>query len=375
MVAGVEAVRRPCSVSGLVIVAARDSSAPPGVRIRVAGHPSPDPCGLRASAELIRTAAAARGDPIVCLISGGASSLLVRPAPPISLDDLIAVNRALLACGADIREVNTVRKHLSLVKGGGLLRFATTRPLLTLIVSDVVGDDPTDIGSGPSVPDPTTFADAMQVVDRYTLGAHLPTAVRNRLRRGVDGLERETLKPGDAAIAGTEAVVVGSNAQAVAAAADAAERLGYEALAEPSSLVGDTTEAAYAWARRIVGAIEGRRRCAIIGGETTVTVVGSGRGGRNQEFALAAAALLRGRRIAVLSAGTDGIDGPTDAAGAFVDGSTLDRAAAGGLDPAAALGANDSHTFFDQLGDLLRCGPTGTNVMDLKIAIGVPSFP
>jgi glycerate 2-kinase len=375
MAAGVEAVRPPVSTSGLVIVAARDALAPAGVDIRVAGHPSPDARGLRASAELIRTAAAARGDPIVCLISGGASSLLVRPAPPIRLDDLVAVNRVLLACGADIREVNAVRKHLSIVKGGGLLRLATTRPLLTLIVSDVVGDDPSDIGSGPSVPDPTTFADAMHVIDRYALAAHLPIAVRDRLRRGVDGLERETVKPGDPAIAGTEVAVVGCNAQAVAAATDAAERLGYETLVEPSSLVGDTTEAAHAWARRIVGAIEGRRRCAIIGGETTVTVVGRGRGGRNQEFALAAATPLRGRRIAVLSAGTDGIDGPTDAAGAFVDGSTLDRAAAGGLDPVAALNANDSHTFFDQLGDLLRCGPTGTNVMDLKIAIGVPSFP
>jgi glycerate 2-kinase len=310
---------------------------------------------------------------VFCLISGGASSLLVRPRPPVTLAEKMEVHRLLLACGAEIREVNAVRKHLSAVKGGGLLRDTRMRPITTLVLSDVIGDDPSVIGSGPTTADPSTFADALDVLERYGLVDRVGRTVRDLLARGTSGEEKETVKPGDPVSLGTETIVVGSNQMALAAAASEARRLGYEPLLDPAPVLGDTTVAARQWLRNARPRVDGRRRCAIAGGETTVTVRGRGRGGRNQEFALALVEALDGAAMAVLSAGTDGIDGPTDAAGAFVDGASLSRALAMRLDPASALVANDSYEFFDRLGDLLRCGPTGTNVMDIKLAVGLPS--
>jgi glycerate-2-kinase len=241
------------------------------------------------------------------------------------------------------------------------------------VLSDVIGDDPSVIGSGPSTPDPSTFADALAVLERYALVERVAPGVRDLLRRGTQGEVVETVKPGEPATVGVESIVVGSNRLALAAAAAEASRLGYEPLLDPTPVVGDTTDAARRWLQGVRSQVEGRRCCAIAGGETTVSVRGRGRGGRNQEFALALATPLDGAAVAVLSAGTDGIDGPTDAAGAFVDGHTLGRALAMDLDPAAALAANDSYGLFDRLGDLLRCGPTGTNVMDIKLAVGLPS--
>lgn len=375
MAAGAETALLPSvALEGLVIV-------PPGcevelhaVRLAIGSHPLPDERSLAASDALDQVLAARPADrPVLCLISGGASSLLVRPRPPLTLADKVAVNDLLLRCGASIAEVNAVRKHCSLVKGGGLLRQAAGRPMQTLLLSDVIGDDPSVIGSGPSVPDPTTYAEALAVLERYGVAEQVPAAVRDLLARGARGACEETVKPDDPNAARAGATVIGSNRVALQAAARAAERLGYRPVIEPAALAGDTTRAAQSWAERLGGMPAGGRWCVLAGGETTVVVRGAGRGGRNQEFALAAAERLAEHPIAALSAGTDGIDGPTDAAGAFVDGRTLRRARGAGLDAARVLIENDSYSFFAALGDLHRCGPTGTNVMDVKIALGVGS--
>jgi glycerate-2-kinase len=373
MAAGCEGVLGASRTYGLVI--APDGYTVPltSVKARTAGHPLPDRRGIEATEALCHLLATASEGPVICLISGGASSLLVRPRSPVTLVEKMAVNRLLLACGADITEMNAVRKHLSTVKGGGLLRIARARPFVTLVLSDVIGDDPSVIGSGPATPDPSTFAQALRVLSRYALVDRIPPAALDLLERGRRGEVPETVKPGGVESADAVTAVIGNNQLALAAAAAEARRLGYEPLMDPEPLAGDTTTAARRWLHGVRARIDGRRRCAIAGGETTVVVRGRGRGGRNQEFALALAEPLAGASVAVLSAGTDGIDGPTDAAGAFVDGQTLERARAAGLDPSAALAANDAYGFFNVLGELLRCGPTGTNVMDVKLAVGMPS--
>lgn len=372
MAAGCEAALGARLIGGLVIVPDGCGVPLATVAVRVAGHPIPDQRGLRATDELCRLLAAANDQPVLCLISGGASSLLVRPQAPVTLAEKMEANRLLLASGADITEVNSVRKHLSRVKGGGLLRVAEARPIVSLVLSDVVGDDPSVIGSGPTTPDPSTFADARGVMRRYAIADHVAPAVRSVLDRGAEGRIPETVKPGHPEAKGAATLVIGNNRLALAAAAAEARRLGYEPLVDATPLRGDTTSTARQWLHGVRDRIAGSPACAIAGGETTVVVRGAGRGGRNQEFALALVEPLAGASAAVLSAGTDGIDGPTDAAGAFVDGDSLQRAQAMGLDPRAALADNDSHRFFGQLGDLLSCGPTGTNVMDIKLAVGLP---
>jgi glycerate-2-kinase len=372
MAAGCEAALGERLSGGLVVVPDGCEVQLHTVAVRVAGHPIPDQRGLRAADELCRILAAVHRQIVLCLISGGASSLLVSPRVGVTLAEKMEVNRLLLNSGADITDVNTVRKHLSAVKGGGLLRVVRARPIITLVLSDVVGDDPSVIGSGPTTPDPSTFADARRVMRRYAIAERAAPAVRALLDRGVAGGIPETVKPGDVETAGAATAVIGSNRLALAAAAVEARRLGYEPLVDATPLRGDTASAAHEWLRGVRDRIDGSPACAIAGGETTVVVRGPGQGGRNQEFALALVEPLAGVAAAVLSAGTDGIDGPTDAAGAFVDGDTLQRALGMGLDPRAALAENDSHGFFGQLGDLLRCGPTGTNVMDIKLAVGLP---
>ena len=373
MAAGCEAALGAQRVGGIII--APDGCEVPlqAIGVRIAGHPLPDARGAAATDELCRVLSAAGEHPVLCLISGGASSLLVRPRPHVTLFEKTEVNRLLIESGADIAEVNAVRKHLSTVKGGGLLRLSRARPLVTLVLSDVVGDDPGIIGSGPATPDASSFADAIGVLRKFDLSARVAPTVRDLLDRGSRGDVPETVKPSDPEAVGAASVVIGSNRVALAAAADAARQLGYEPLVDDVPLCGDTSAAARRWLHRLRGSVEGGRVCAIAGGETTVTVRGQGRGGRNQEFALALVEPLAGTSVAVLSAGSDGIDGPTDAAGAFADGYSLERALAVGLDPSAALAANDSYGFFEPLGDLLRCGPTGTNVMDIKLAVGLPS--
>lgn len=373
MAAGCERALGADRLSGVVIVADGCAVDLASIAVRLAGHPIPDARGLRATEELCDALASAGDRRVLCLISGGASSVLVRPLPPVTLQEKMQVNQLLLASGAEIAEVNTTRKHLSMVKGGSLLRLTRARPLTTLVLSDVIGDDASVIGSGPTTPDPSTFGDALGVMRKYAIADRVAPAVAAVLERGARGEIPETLKPGNPSCNGATTVVIGNNRLALSAAADEARRLGYEPWVDDTVLQGETTVTARQWFRRIRDRIDQPGVCVIAGGETTVTVHGHGRGGRNQEFSLALVEEIAGLSVSVLSAGTDGIDGPTDAAGAYVDGQSLRRARAIGLDPAAALADNDSYGFFDRLGDLLRCGPTGTNVMDIKLAIGRPS--
>jgi glycerate 2-kinase len=344
------------------------------VSIREASHPVPDAAGVdatRAIVDLLESTTA--DDLVICVISGGGSALLTLPAEGISLEDLQRTTNALLRCGATINEINVVRKHLDIVKGGGLARLAAPAHVLTLILSDVVGNPLDAIASGPTVPDTSTFADAAAVFDRYGLWASSPTSITSRIRDGVAGHSAETPKPGDPLFAGGQTALVGSNLLACEAAARAAADLGFSTLILTTFVEGEAREAGRVLAgvlREIDASAHPvpRPACIVAGGETTVTIRGGGRGGRNQELALSAAFSLRGLdRVLLASIGTDGSDGPTDAAGAWVDGATLTHAAEQHLDPAAALVNNDSYTFFDALGSLIRTGPTQTNVNDLYL--------
>ncbi len=338
-------------------------------------HPIPGPLSEASSARLLASLENRRIATFVCLLSGGASSLLVSPIPPMTLADKQTVTRLLLASGASIDEINCVRKHLSNVKGGRLLSRAEGRTVVSLILSDVVRDDPATIGSGPAVPDSTTYEQAMDVLRSRAVLEECPAAVREVLERGRRGDIPETVRPQSIEAGLAIPIVIGSNAVACAGAAAAARRLGYAVEVRPEPLEGDTTECAQAWFRDLMrSGPRDRPWCWIAGGETTVRVRGNGKGGRNQEFALALSRMAAGLNFAVLSAGTDGLDGPTEAAGAFVNGSTERRATRLGLHVEEYLRNNDSFRFFEQLGDLFITGPTGTNVMDLKIAlIGAPS--
>ncbi len=372
MAAGCEAILGPENVFGEVIVADGCGAVLRSITCSEAGHPLPDARGQRAAVRIIERLRTSPAVGTLCLISGGASSLLVQPRPPLTLSDKVRTMQLLLDCGADIHEFNTVRKHLSDVKGGGLLRHGHG-PMVACILSDVVGDDPSTIGSGPTAPDITTFADAWAILKRYALTSRVPAAVAQLLRCGMLGDVPETVKPGSTEATRCLNLVIGSNRTAIEGAASEARRRGWRVIVAAEPLSGDTSTAAQrfaAYLHELAGSREADDSvCVLAGGETTVQVKGTGVGGRNQEFALVLARCIAGSDMVVVSAGTDGVDGPTDAAGAFVDGTTLRRAQARGLDAAAALADNDSHTFFSALGDLVRCGPTGTNVMDLKIAL------
>ncbi len=378
MAAACESILSSENVRGEVIVADGCAVALQSIRVTEAGHPLPDARGHDAARRIIELVKNPAASGILCVVSGGASSLLVCPRYPLRLEDKIRTTQLLLACGADITELNAVRKHLSEVKGGGLARLAAGR-VVTLIISDVVNDDPSTIGSGPTTPDATTFAQAWGVLERYGLTGQVPAAVAQLLRSGMDGGTAETLKPKSPDAGKCCNVIIGSNRTALEGAAQAARARGWNVRIDVPPLTGDTTQAARRFGSLILSlarqASVGQPLCVLAGGETTVTVEGKGRGGRNQEFALALAREIAATGIVVLSAGTDGVDGPTDAAGAFVDGSTLQRARECGLNVEAALADNDSFGFFAQLGDLFRCGPTGTNVMDIKVALIAPSAP
>jgi glycerate 2-kinase len=378
MAAGCEAVLGPVNLCGEVIVADGCGAPLRSIRVSEAGHPLPDARGAAATRRIVESLRTHGTGGVLSLVSGGASSLMVSPHAPVTLPDKIATTQLLLECGADIHAFNTVRKHLSRVKGGGLLRQAQTQ-MLALLISDVVGDDPSTIGSGPTAPDDTTFADAWAVFTRYKLTSRVPASVAELVQAGIAGRVPETVKSGTSEAVLCRNVIIGSNRTALEGAAVVARARGRTVHIEDQPLTGDTTIAAREFAVRVRRLIADRRSdkslCILAGGENTVRVVGGGRGGRNQEFALAMAPALAGTSVTILSAGTDGIDGPTDAAGAFVDGSTMRRAKERGLDADAALHANDSYTVFSQLGDLFRCGPTGTNVMDIKIALVPASGP
>jgi hydroxypyruvate reductase len=346
------------------------------IELNECGHPLPDAAGVRGARRIAEIAeGAGRRDLILCVISGGASALLPLPVPPIRLEEKQAVTAMLLASGATIQEINAVRKHLSAIKGGQLARMAWPATVVSLLLSDVVGDRLDTIGSGPTAADQSTFADAQAVIEKYGLGARLPAAVRERILSGLRGEVEETPKAGDAALRRARNVIVGSNRLAVDAAEAKARQLGFEPLVLSTTMVGETREVARvhaAIAREVVasGRPVKRPACLISGGETTVTIRGGGLGGRNQEFALAAALELDGcAGVVVLSGGTDGTDGPTDAAGAIVDGGTVARAAELGLDAARFLEDNDSYHFFEAAGGLLITGPTRTNVMDVRVVL------
>lgn len=367
-------------VSGGMIAVPRGAEGQSGpVRFAAAGHPVPDIYSLAAAREILSLLeSAGKGDLVVALVSGGGSAMLSAPVAGITMEEKAETFRFLLQAGADIASFNAVRKHLSEVKGGLLARAAQPATLWALLLSDVPGDDPSVIASGPFSPDPTTFSDAIGVLERYGIFYAVPSAVRRYLAKGAAGTLPETPKPDDPAFLGTISAILGANRTAMDAAAlwMARDRdMGPTAIVLlPGFLHGEARECARSFCdrfRKAAEALSPRHAVVVIaGGETTVNVRGGGKGGRNQEFALAAAGELAGEEsMAVLAAGTDGIDGPTDAAGAYVDGTTLARASSLGLDPGAHLSRNDAYPFFEALGDLVVTGPTGTNVADLAIGL------
>jgi len=326
------------------------------------GHPVPDQRGVEGVRRILDLArAAGPRDLVICLISGGASALLPAPVEGLTLAAKQGVTRKLMESGATIHELNTVRKHLSQLKGGRLAQLAHPARVVALILSDVIGDDLDVIGSGPTVGDRSTIADASAVLSRY--GVKLE-----------EGLLEESPKPDYPALRAVQNVIVGSNRQAIAAAAKKARSLGYRTVVLSTTIQGETREIAAmhaAIAREVLASGQPVRRpaCILSGGETTVTVRGTGLGGRNQEFVLAAAIALNGAPATIFSAGTDGIDGPTDAAGAIADETTLARARQLDLNPRQYLDNNDSYNFFKSLNALVKTGPTGTNVMDIHIIV------
>jgi hydroxypyruvate reductase len=365
-------------LSGGVAVTSVEAPDLERVLVRSASHPVPDSRGLAAAREIEDLVSElGRDDLLIVLLSGGASALLPAPAEGLTLDDKQCTTSGLLRGGATIHELNSVRKHLSRLKGGGLARAAAPARVLTLVLSDVVGDDLSTIASGPTVPDPTTHADALAVLAHRGLLGEVPRAVRAHLEAGARGEVPETPKPGERIFRRVATQVIGSTRLSVAAAAREARRQGLRPIVLTTRLEGEAREAARVLVAILREAVEtahpsARPVCLLAGGETTVTVVGSGQGGRNQEMAVSAAEALAGfpAPAVVASFGTDGIDGMSDAAGGVVDDRTTTRAAALGLAPPRAfLAANDTRNFLGPLGDLIVTGPTGTNVCDVVLLL------
>ncbi|MEQ8966058.1 MAG: glycerate kinase [Azospirillaceae bacterium] len=357
----------PGALEGLVVTRYGHGVACERIAVVEAAHPVPDEAGIEAAARILDLArAAGPEDLVLCLISGGGSALLAAPAEGLTLADKRAVATALLRSGASIDEINAVRKHLSAIKGGRLAAAAAPARVVTLAISDVPGDDPATIASGPTVADPTTFDDALAVLSRYGIGE--PAAVIDHLRAGAE----ETPKPGDPRLARAETRIVATAWTALAAAAEAARKAGLTPVVLGDAIEGEAREVARALAGIADsvarhGAPAAAPAVLISGGETTVTVRGQGRGGRNLEFLLGLGLALDGRAgIHALAADTDGIDGSEDNAGARLSPDTLARARAAGVDPAAALAGNDAHAVFEAAGDLIVTGPTRTNVNDFR---------
>ncbi len=362
---------------GLAVL--RDGDPPPrsAIDVRYGEHPVPGHGSLRAARDVLHYVAnCPPSDLVLYLISGGGSAILEAPADGVSLRDLQRTTRTLLACGAPIQAMNVLRRHMSAIKGGRLGAATRAGQFATLAISDVVGDPPHDIASGPTVPDPTTFSDAQRVIARYALAGRLPAAVLTHLEAGAQGNVAETPKPGDGRLTRAPFAFAASNRLALSASAGRARALGYATHILSREVVGETRDIG-----RLHGAIlaawsaggphEGRATCLLSAGETTVTLPpGAGVGGRNQEFVLAAAAPLAGvRSVHLLSVGTDGIDGPTDAAGGWVDGQTAARARVLGIDLETALDQHATYEALRSLGQLVITGPTGTNVMDLHVGL------
>jgi len=358
------------------IVVTKYGQARPLQKVRVieAAHPIPDLAGL-AGARLIAGIArqATVDDLIFILLSGGGSALLPYPIDGLTLADKQTVTQLLLHSGATIQEINALRRHLSQLKGGRLARMAFPAQVVTLILSDVIGDRLEDIASGPTVPDPSRYADCLEIMRKYRLQESIPAPARSILERGSQGEIAETVNLNDPVLTRVHNVIVGSNRLATEAARSYAESLGYRPTILSNAIHGESREVAKRHAAAIKNALTAlvaEPICFISGGETTVTVRGDGMGGPNQEFALAAALEIAGTEgVVVLSAGTDGIDGPTDAAGAIVDGATVSRGRSKGYGAAEFLARNDAYNYLNATGDLLITGPTHTNVMDIQVML------
>lgn len=361
---------------GVVVVKYGHGLALKRVRVVEGGHPVPDAPGEAGAGQIMEALRDGGPEDIVfCLISGGGSALSPAPVPGLSLEDKQAVTRLLLASGATIHQMNTVRKHLSRIKGGQLARAAHPARVFSLILSDVVGDDLDVIASGPTVGDPSTYTDALSVLEERDLLDQVPGTVLSHLRAGARGDVPETPKPGNPALARVRNLIVGSNDLALNAAEKKAIELGYRVLLPPDLREGEARDLGVAHAtlaRRIRGGDPRATEpvCVLTGGEATVTLRGDGKGGRSQELALSAARELEGvKGVVFLSGGTDGTDGPTDAAGGLVDDTTVSRGRSLGLDASDHLDRNDAYRFLQPLGDLLMTGPTLTNVMDLRVLL------
>lgn len=346
------------------------------ITLNEARHPIPDEGGIVGVTKMLEILdGLTEKDLVIFLISGGGSALMPLPQKGITLEEMQNVTTSLLKSGAYIDEINTVRKHISQIKGGRMAIRAYPATLLCFVLSDVVGDSLTSIASGPTVPDTTTYDDAISVLRRYSIWQSIPESVKRCLRDGVEGRIPESLKPGDLRFKKVQNLILGSNRVALQAAMEKAKQLGYNSMILSTFIEGEARHIGTAIAgiaREILTSGLPLERPAILlcGGETTVTVMGDGLGGRNQELVLSAALRLRGLDgVVVASIGTDGIDGPTDAAGAIIDGSTWNRSREKGLNLEMSLNDNDSYTFFNQLSDLIITGPTGTNVNDVMIII------
>lgn len=376
MARAVEALLGERIAGGIVIVKHGHSIPLKKLKIVEAGHPIPDPAGIKATEAIIRLLRRTqKNDLILCLVSGGASALLSCPVVGLSLQDKQRTTQALLNCGARIQEVNAIRKHISGIKGGRLAELAYPSTVLSLILSDVIDDSMDNIGSGPTAPDSSTFADCLSIIDRYGVGDMIPLAVTTFLKKGAAGEIADTPKADNPIFQQVQNLLIGNNQLALVAAKEKAQALGYNALILASSVEGEARSVAIdhvVSARDVLSSSSPVRppACIISGGETTVTIRGAGLGGRNQEFALAAALEIDGLNgIVVLSGGTDGTDGPTDAAGGIVDGTTVQRARDQGLNARSYLERNDSYPLLKAVGDLLITGPTLTNVMDLRLIL------
>jgi len=341
-----------------------------------AGHPIPDQKGYE-GAKKIRNLLKESGpnDLVIFLLSGGGSALLPFPAADIDLKEKQEVTQLLLDCGAEIKEINTIRKHISRMKGGWLAKWAYPSAVIGFILSDVVGDKLEVIGSGPTVPDSSTFEEAWEILKKYDLVNEIAPSIREHLQLGKEGKAEETPKPQEVIFEKVYNSLLGSNILALLAAREEAAALGFNPLILSSSIEGETREAARfhtAIAKEVIssGNPIPAPACLLSGGETTVTMRGKGFGGRNQEFVLAGALEVSGvEKVVILSGGTDGTDGPTDATGAVADHTTVQRGKSLGLDPNLSLDNNDAYPFFEKLGDLLITGPTHTNVMDVRIVL------
>ncbi len=376
MAAAIEDILGDRVTTGIVNVKYEHVADVKRVKLIGAGHPVPGENGRQGAREMVDLVRKATEDDLVlCLMSGGGSALLPLPVEGLTLKDKQDTTNVLLACGATIHEINAIRKHLSGVKGGQLARAAFPARIASLMLSDVIGDDLDVIGSGPTVPDSRSYQDCMDLFKKYDITGKLPEKVVKHIQAGIAGQIPETPKADDPVFQKTQNLVIGSNIDAILSARREAEKLGYNTLVLSSMIEGETKEVALvhgAMAREVLktGNPLSPPACILSGGETTVTLKGSGLGGRNQEFALASAMNIADQgNIVILSGGTDGNDGPTDAAGAIADAETLSRAEAMNLSPQAYLDNNDSYHFFDKLGDLLKTGPTNTNVMDVRIIL------